>query len=72
MSERKGVEYIHEGCYVAEVDVTLIETDSEWAPYFSVEDANKLDRVRDALRHGDLKSAAKESRVFQMTPVAAE
>ena len=30
-------EYIHEAQYVAEVDVTLIENDHTWAPYFSIE-----------------------------------
>ena len=30
-------EYVHEAQYVAEVDVTLIEEDHVWAPYFSIE-----------------------------------
>jgi hypothetical protein len=28
---------------VAEVDVELIETDDEWSPYLSLEEAGKLD-----------------------------
>jgi len=72
MTESKAIEYIHEGRYAAEVDVTLIETNSEWAPYLSLDDARKLDQVRDALRQGDLKRAAKFGRVFEMTPVAAD
>jgi hypothetical protein len=39
-------EYIHEAQYVAEVDVTLIENDHTWAPYFSIEDVRKLEAVR--------------------------
>ena len=70
MKTRKKTKYIHEGQYVAEVDVELIISDDEWAPYLSVEDAYKLDDVRDALRRGDLKLAAKKARVYQMQPIA--
>ena len=52
-------EYVHEGRYVAEVDVTLIETESDWAPYYSLDDAEKLEAVRFALKQGDLKAAAR-------------
>ena len=72
MKTRPTVELVHEGRYAAEVDVALIETDSEWSPYFSLEDIEKLDAVRLALRSGDLKAAAKLGRVFELTPVAAE
>ena len=41
--------FIHEGDYVAEVDVELIYTDEGWSPYLSLEDAYKLDDVREAL-----------------------
>ncbi len=50
---------IHEKNYVAEVDVNLIYTDEGWSPYLSVEDAYKLDDVREALRRGDVKAASK-------------
>ena len=65
-------EYIHEGRLVAEVDVTLIETDSEWSPYYSIEDVRKMEAAREALRKGDVKAAARIGRVYEMTPVAAE
>ncbi|MCP4410429.1 MAG: hypothetical protein GY807_22330 [Gammaproteobacteria bacterium] len=70
MKTRKKTKYIHEGRYVAEVDVELVVTDDEWAPYLSLQDAYKLDDVREDLRRGDLKSASKKSRVFTMQPVA--
>jgi len=60
---------IHEGDFVAKVPVELIETEDDWSPYLSVEDAKKLDEVRDALRRGDLKSVAKLGRIFRLTPV---
>jgi len=54
---------------VAEVDVELVETDEGWSPYLSLEDAYKLDAVREALHRGDVESAARLSRVFKLTPV---
>ena len=48
---------VHEGQYVAEVEVEVLDTDTGWSPYLSVEDAYKLDDVRSALRRGDLKAA---------------
>lgn len=70
MNKRKKTKYIHEGRFVAEVDVELMVTDDEWAPYLSLADAYKLDDVRDALRRGDLKRASNIARVFTMQPVA--
>jgi hypothetical protein len=67
-----SIEYIHEGRLVAEVDVTLIDTDHEWAPYFSMDDVRKLESARAALKRGDLVAAAKLGRVFELMPVAAE
>jgi hypothetical protein len=72
MRTRSTIEYIHEGQLVVEVEVALIETDSEWAPYYSIEDVRKLERAREALRRGDLKAAAQLGRVYELKPVAAE
>ena len=69
---RPTLEFVHEGRYAAEVEVTLIEDEGAWSPYFSLEDAEKLDAVRIALRNGDLKAAAKLARVYELKPVAAE
>ncbi len=71
MSERLHTKLIHEGQYAAEVGVSLIETDEGWSPYLSLEDTQKLDTVRLALRRGDLKQASQLARVFQLTPVHA-
>ncbi|MBW2299884.1 MAG: hypothetical protein JRF46_06275 [Deltaproteobacteria bacterium] len=69
MRQRKKTKYVHEGRYVAEVEVKLIEDDTGWSPYLSVDDAHKLDGVRDALRRGDLESAARYGRVYELRPV---
>ena len=65
-------EIVHEGRYVAEVDVMLIETDGGWSPYLSLDDAEKLEAVSLALKRGDLAAAQKVGRVYEMVPVAAE
>lgn len=72
MRTRPTIEYIHEGQLVVEIEVTLIETDSEWSPYYSIEDVRKLDSAREALRRGDLRAAARLGRVYELKPVAAE
>jgi hypothetical protein len=72
MSERQTQKLVREGPYIAEVDVTLIETDHEWSPYVSPQDVRKLDEVRLALRRGDLAAAARLARVYELKPVAAE
>jgi hypothetical protein len=69
MTTRSHTKFIHEGQYAAEVDVELIDTDEGWSPYLSLEDAEKLDAVRKALRRGDLKRANRLARVFELTPV---
>jgi hypothetical protein len=57
------------GQYATEVEVELIYDDQGWSPYLSIEDAYKLDDVRDALRRGDIEAAAKLARVFRLTPL---
>lgn len=71
MSEHQTQKLVREGAYVAEVDVTLIDTGHEWSPYISAADTRKLDEVRLALRKGDLKAAAKLAKVYELKPIAA-
>jgi hypothetical protein len=72
MKRRQKMKYVHEGKYVAEVQIALIEDETEWSPYLSVEDAYKLDDVRDALRQGDLDAAARHGRIYELRPVAPQ
>jgi hypothetical protein len=63
---------VREGDLVAEVDVTLIEAEGGWAPYLSLDDAYRLDDVREALRAGDVKGASRLARrIYRLTPVTA-
>lgn len=70
MKKRVRTKLVREGQFVAEVDVELLETGDEWSPYLSLDDAYKLDDIREALRRGDVKSAAQHGRVFTLTPIA--
>jgi len=70
MTKRHHTKLVHEGNYVAEVDVEILDTGEGWSPYLSLEDAQKLDDVRESLREGDLRKAARLARVFSLTPVS--
>jgi hypothetical protein len=68
MSKRR-TKLIQEGQFAAEVEVELIESEDAWAPYLSLEDAAKLDRVRQALRQGNLAEALTLGRIYRLTPI---
>lgn len=70
MNSRAKKKLIHEGAYVAEVDIEVLDSDTGWSPYLSLEDAYKIDEVRTALRRGDIKGASRLARVFTLGPVA--
>ena len=66
MQKRTKTKYVHQGQYVAAVEVTLIEDETGWSPYLSREEAYKLDDVREALRKGDLESAMQYVEIIYM------
>ena len=72
MTQRKKTKYVHEGQYVAEVEVEIIEEDGAWARYLSIADAYRLDVVREALRDGDLTTAAHYGRIYELRPVPVQ
>ena len=63
---------IHEGRYAAEISYNEVEDGSPFGSHVSKEDAFKFDRVRLALRRGDVAEAAKDAKIFELHPVAAE
>ncbi|MFH0924017.1 MAG: hypothetical protein V1872_00025 [bacterium] len=71
MTKRHRTKMLHEGEYVAEIEIEIIDTGDGWSPYISLEDALKLDEIREALRKGDIPRANKIARVYKLTPVAA-
>ncbi len=66
----KKNKFIHEGKYAAEVDVELIVNEDERSPYLSLDEAYKLDEIREALRKGDLKSIVGKAKVYELHPIA--
>ncbi|MFW6348282.1 MAG: hypothetical protein ACOC2C_06710 [Cyclonatronaceae bacterium] len=69
MMTKKKTKYIHEGRYVAEMQVDLIESKDGWGPYLSVEDATRLDEVREALQREDLESASRYGSIYKLEPI---
>lgn len=70
MKTRHTTKLVHEGNYVAEIDVELIDSDTGWSPCLHLDDAYRLDDVRSALRKGDFKKACTLARVYELKPVA--
>ena len=72
MTGKSSKRLVREGDLLAEVDVHLVEAQGGWAPYLSLEDAYRLDDVREALRAGDIKRASQlASRLYRLMPVEA-
>jgi hypothetical protein len=70
VSHRSTTKLFREGDFVAEVDVDLVETEGAWTPYMALEDAYRLDDLRDALRAGDVARASRlADRIYRLTPV---
>ncbi len=70
MNKRRHTKLLREGPYAAEVEVELIETGTGWSPYISLEDVQKLDDVREALRRGDILAASRLARIYSLIPVS--
>lgn len=71
MSSRATKRLVREGDLVAEVEVELVEAAGAWAPYLSLDDANRLDDVREVLRAGDLQRASRlADSVYRLTPLS--
>jgi hypothetical protein len=69
MKKRQHTKLVHEGKYVAEISIELVDNDSGWSPYLSLEDAYRIDDVREALSRDDVKTASKLAKVYTLTPV---
>ena len=70
MRKKRYSKLVQESGYIAEVELDLIESDEGWSPYLSLDDAYKLDDVREALRQGDFRRAARHARLYKLTPIA--
>jgi hypothetical protein len=70
MNTKTQTKLIRQGNYIAEIDITLTYTDSDWSPYLSLQEAQKLDHLRQALQQDDLQAAGQLARIYQLTPIA--
>ena len=73
MIKESRVELVRVDNHAVEVPVEVIIEDGDggWSPYFSLEEAKKLENVRLALQRGDLAEAAKYGRLFELLPISA-
>ncbi len=69
MKKKRHTKLLHEGKCVAEVDVDLVGLDNSWSPYLSVEDAYRLDEVREALKRDDLDRALQLAQIYTLTRI---
>jgi hypothetical protein len=63
-------EKIVEGRYMAEVEIRCEDNGTPFSPVVVQEDEFKTDRVRAALKRGDIATAKREARVFEIREVA--
>ncbi len=64
----RTIKRFREGDYLAEVEVELHEHDGRSGPKLSLPDVRKLERVRKALRTGDLNAVRSEAALFRVEP----
>jgi hypothetical protein len=69
MSKTVYKKLVNEGKYVAEVEIEMVYMKEGWSPYLSLDDAYKLDTVRETLKQGNIKAASKLAKIFTLTPV---
>ena len=71
MGKQHQTKLVRHGMYVTGVDVELVFTDDGWSPYLTVDDAKRLDDVRESVRRRDLDRGSRYGRVYILTPVAS-
>lgn len=69
MAKRKHTKLVHEGGYIAKVDIEIIDSNDGWSPCLSLDDALKLDDIREDLKREDVASANKIARVYRISHV---
>jgi hypothetical protein len=55
---------------MAEVQVHLAPDDGGWGPYLTLEDAEKIERVDEALKKGDIEAAAHDAKIYEVMALA--
>ena len=60
---------IRDGDLVAEVQVKLADDHEDWRPTMSIDDATKVDMVRQAMRAKDYDQVRKLAKLYRLVPV---
>ena len=68
---KQKTKLIHEGDYVAVVQVKTLEPAPGWESCIPLAEAIRLDEARAALKTGNLREAAKYGQVFRLVPLAS-
>jgi hypothetical protein len=69
-STASKIRFVREGRYFAEVAVDIIKDEMGWSPGLTLEGAEKLERVRAALRAGEVKTALQYAKLYEATLIA--
>lgn len=69
MKRKKTIKYIHEGPFVATFEVMVEEDETGWSPYLGLDDAYKLDEIKEPLQKKNIKLASKYGNVYEMHPI---
>ena len=69
MKTKLQTKLIREGNYLAEIEIILTYTDSDWSPYLSLKESQKLDHLRQALQQNDLNTARQLAHIYELTPI---
>lgn len=72
MKQHKARRLIRDGDLVAEVEIELEGHDHEWGPTMSMDDALKLDAVRNAMRDKDYDAVHNIGKLYRLTPLQAK
>jgi hypothetical protein len=66
---KSTMKLVRVGDLVAEVSVQLLDDAGPWSPVMSLDDATRLDDVREALRAGNIRRAAQlAEHVYRLIP----
>ncbi len=61
---------IYVGGVMAEIEVSMTDELEAWGPHINPSELDRIDRLRRALKAGDMESAAKEAKLYSITPLA--
>lgn len=72
MKQYTAQRLVRDGDLVAEVEIKLEKHDHEWGPTMSMDDALKLDTVRDAMRQKNYDAVRTLGKLYRLTPIEAK